>query len=470
MTSFFERMAGLVEEVTAADDRRYGEAHLSAFISLNEMIEKTKEVCPEGTAIPSSSLVRLQFVPRNPYSHAALNFTSKLKVQYKIQRRQLRLLHIDAHFCNAQFRYMKERAIELKETCMLVCCEDKAKVPVGEPCAFVSTGVRGRTSIVPADTTLVALDHDMVKSSLTPSVILKCKIPDKYDRSLVNGTVTTCVNDSVFQSASPFRHASMLAKVCSTINEQGSSVPPVLMKFTDGGTDQRNTLESVKCANICIFKEYNLDLLIHVRCAPGQSWVNPAERIMSILNLGLQNVSLQREKGSESTEQILKQCGSMADIRSKVDLKPDCLDLLEPVQSIIRNRFSRLKLKDEPIQTVDPSTDVEIDVIKRHLRELFPDLDLTKLQKTTTRKNASDQEWMMRHCRQTVYAFQIRKCEERSCCLEPKLPAEQLFWLPDPVVDDSNEGHYKPYSAVKGIEATEADRPSLKKDTRKKQA
>ena len=96
-------MAGIVEEVTAADDRRHGEAHLSEFISLNEMIEKTKEVCPEGTAIPSSSLVRLQFVPRNPYSHAALNFTSKLKVQYKIQRRQLRLSHIDAHFCNATF-------------------------------------------------------------------------------------------------------------------------------------------------------------------------------------------------------------------------------------------------------------------------------------------------------------------------------------------------------------------------------
>ena len=40
-------MAGIVEEVTAADDRRHGEAHFSEFISLNEMIEKTKEVCPD---------------------------------------------------------------------------------------------------------------------------------------------------------------------------------------------------------------------------------------------------------------------------------------------------------------------------------------------------------------------------------------------------------------------------------------
>ena len=101
----------------------------------------------------------------NLYSHAALNFTSKLKVQYAIQRRQL--AHVDAHFCNAQFRYMKERAIELQEKCILVSVVDKAKVPVGEPGGAVSTGVRGKISIVPTDTTLVALDQDMVKASGT---------------------------------------------------------------------------------------------------------------------------------------------------------------------------------------------------------------------------------------------------------------------------------------------------------------
>ena len=33
----------------------------------------------------------------------------------------------------------------------------------------------------------------------------------------------------------------------------------VAMKFTDTGTDQRNNLESVKSANICIFKEFFTD-------------------------------------------------------------------------------------------------------------------------------------------------------------------------------------------------------------------
>ena len=63
--------------MSAADERRHNIAHLSEFISLDEMIYKALQQCPDGTPIPSKSLVRLQFFPRNPYSHAAVNFTSQ---------------------------------------------------------------------------------------------------------------------------------------------------------------------------------------------------------------------------------------------------------------------------------------------------------------------------------------------------------------------------------------------------------
>lgn len=85
---FFNVLSGLIENITAADDRRHSVAHLSEFISLDKMILKAKSECPEDCPIPSKSLVRLQFAPRNPYTKAAQNFTSKLNVQYKIQRRQ----------------------------------------------------------------------------------------------------------------------------------------------------------------------------------------------------------------------------------------------------------------------------------------------------------------------------------------------------------------------------------------------
>lgn len=68
-----EVMSGIVEEVTAVDDRMHG--------TLNETIEKTKENCLEEAYIPSKDLVRLQFTHRNPYTHRGLSFTSSIKLQ-----------------------------------------------------------------------------------------------------------------------------------------------------------------------------------------------------------------------------------------------------------------------------------------------------------------------------------------------------------------------------------------------------
>ena len=79
------------------------------------------------------------------------------------------------------------------------------------------------------------------------------------------------------------------------------------MKYTDGGTDQRNTLESVKIASICLFKELNLDFMIVARWALGHSCINPAKRIMSILNLGLQNIATEpAPSDNESTDKKVK--------------------------------------------------------------------------------------------------------------------------------------------------------------------
>lgn len=111
------------------------------------MILRAVSTYPHGTPVPSASLVKLQFAPRNPYYQGALNFTSRLNVQFKIQKRQLHTIHPDSHFCNAQFKYLKSFAVEEAERCMMVCCDDKAKVPIGDPGAAVSTGVRGKNQL-----------------------------------------------------------------------------------------------------------------------------------------------------------------------------------------------------------------------------------------------------------------------------------------------------------------------------------
>lgn len=134
--------------------------------------------------------------------------------------------------------------------------------------------------------------------------------------------------------------------------------------------------------------------MILARCAPGHSWMNPAERIMSVLNIALQNCALERGKGDEETEKMLKKkCGSMASIRALAEKNPEIREKwresIEPVQSTIRNRFLRLKLNDKAMQAIDPVSDDDIDILQRHLREHFPELNLQKLQKVHTKKKYS---------------------------------------------------------------------------------
>ena len=129
-----------------------------------------------------------------------------------------------------------------------------ATIHVGEPDVPISTGVRGRENIIPKSVTLKELDHDMHKSSLTPNVALRFDIPAST-KSFVRGNVYYTVSYSVFQSSTPFRHGVMLCKIIE-------HVPTILMKYTNGETDQRNTLDPVKVASICLFKELDLDFII----------------------------------------------------------------------------------------------------------------------------------------------------------------------------------------------------------------
>ncbi|MES9904556.1 MAG: hypothetical protein ABW168_18000, partial [Sedimenticola sp.] len=457
---FFAKLGELVEEFTAADDRRHNEAHMSQILSLKDLIQQAKDRCPENTDIPSSSLVRLQFTPRNPYANTAMRFTSKLPVQYKIQRRQLRVSHPDEHFTNAQFKYLRSLAVRMGKTCSLFCCDDKAKVPIGEPDVALSTGVRGKMTITPSTSTLVAADHDMHhKGCLTPSVYFRCTVPESVDKSFYKGHVTTIINDSVLQSSNPMRHAASVIKLVKGIEDK----PTVILKFTDGGTDHRNNLEHVKCASICMFKELDLDMYIAARCAPGHSWTNPAERVMSILNVGLQNCALSRTKGSEETEAQLKKCGSMDAIRKATAIKPELKEEWEmsvaPVRKVIEERFRRLSLKDEPIQVIDPLGEEEIDILKGNLNHLFPSMDTNKLVKSATSKVESYMQWQENHCRQRHYCFQIKKCSNPDCCSPP---TQTWNWLPDPVLDEGGE-KYKSFDALYGLDTTEHDRPTLQK-------
>lgn len=77
-------------------------------------------------------------------------------------------------------------------------------------------------------------------------------------------------------------------------------------------------------------------MLVAVRTPPMNSWKNPPERIMSILNLALQSVGLMRKEQSEDFEKKVKSLSSISQLRDlasqSIEYKQEMMDSIEPVK------------------------------------------------------------------------------------------------------------------------------------------
>ena len=193
---------------------------------------------------------------------------------------------------------------------MLVSVDDKSIIPVGEPSCPVSTGVRGHNrSLVPLHgPQLEALDHDFHVHGIVPSVAFIINVPIMETDSFYSGQAFVTNKDKVTQPSNAFRHAT---EVTNLIKSLSSPTQPIVALISDGGPDHRVTFASVQVAALTIFCALNLDMLVCVRTCPYQSWQNVAERVMSTLNLALQNVSLARTAMPDRFEQLVKNKNSL---------------------------------------------------------------------------------------------------------------------------------------------------------------
>ena len=79
---------------------------------------------------------------------------------------------MDAHYCAAAWRYMREFAVQHRELVALVSMDDKHKIKVGEPSYPLEAAERGKQVIVGPNQIMAVGDHDFAKATLTPSVNL----------------------------------------------------------------------------------------------------------------------------------------------------------------------------------------------------------------------------------------------------------------------------------------------------------
>ncbi len=282
------------------------------------------------------------------------------------------------------------------------------------------------------------------------------------------------LKETLFESSSPFRHMCELDQIIT--NSATISSHPILFIYSDGGPDHRLTYISVQLSLICLFLKLDLDFLCACRTAPYHSWKNPVERVMSVLNLGLQSVGLARAELPENLEKEVAKCNTLSELRKIATRNNDFVaavqDSLSPVKVLLSNIFSRLCLHEEGILMFNSATSSEISEFWSTLLIIDSTLkEETRYTKKNFHEYAGAIEFISHCCRSTHYSFDILKCGIASCrlCKPVRLPEDvfgKLHHLPHPMPGE--DGHYIPFSEVFGKETSEEHRPSLNQRKTKK--
>ena len=299
---------------------------------------------------------------------------------------------------------------------------------------------------------------------MIPSVSLLVDIPDDVTESWYSDKVFVGLKEGVFEPSSPHQHMTELSEVLE--GEHMLAEKSLLFIYSDGGPDHRLTYLSVQLSLISIFLKLNLDYLCAARTAPCHSWRKPAERMMSIVNLGLQCVGMMRGQMFPEDEAAIAHCNSMSQIRlasgKRPDLIPAILDSIAPVKILLSDILQRLELHGEKFRVFPAASEQEM---KDLWSALIDDVDATlKYGEQYRKASLQNQVEFMSHCCQSRhYSFTIRSVANPpvNCMCKPiRMPSdlfEQLHYLPDP--QPSQDGHYHSFSDVFGKPSSEDFRP-----------
>jgi hypothetical protein len=472
-TAFLEECQKYISQKVevAVDDRRHDKVdsdgdiitHLANVFSIRDLHEQVTRQCPPGTRIPSKEWLRYQFWPRNCHFKSSEKYTGKLKIKFMVQSRQFRKTHVDSHYASALFRYLKEFAVKFRDDVCFVCMDDKHKVKVGEPGSPVAMVERGKSVLVAMGKRFEVTDHDFTKYSLTPSVNVIVDIPESIEETFYGGQVYVGIKENCFEPSNPWRHATELHNVLKSENQN----KPILAMYCGGGPDHRLTYASVQMSLICLFLEQDLDMLVCVRTPPYNSWKNPAERIMAVLNLGFQSVGLMRQS-TFSFENKLRSLSTMSEIRNLAEneehLENEIKDSIEPVKILLNGVINRLKWKERHLKSFSAASKENIGEFSSNILKVDPALvdGSTTQQQLKNKKQFHD--FLSSHCCIRHYLFCVKKCGRSSCklCKPPRLPEsifENLAFIPDP--EPENGDKYKTFDELYGKPTTEKYRPSL---------
>lgn len=136
---------------------------MACAISVRDLVEQVKARCPDGTNIPCTSWVQLQFWLKTIHAKSKIHYTGKFNIKFMIQARQFRKSHEDTHYAAAVFRYHREMAVNFREFSNYVCLDDKHRIKIGEPGFPVAAAERGRRVLMSRGTSFEVDNHDFTR-------------------------------------------------------------------------------------------------------------------------------------------------------------------------------------------------------------------------------------------------------------------------------------------------------------------
>lgn len=451
---FFTRARQLLHDKSGPQERRHGDQLFQTdVLSVNDLIRYTIKSFEDADepvpAVPSRSWTELQFCPSNPFAKSAARYSCFLGVCHKLQTRQLSKITIDSHYASAIYRLLKEWMILYKEHVVHVCLDDKSTIPVCDPDAPSSAVPRQRKVIVPVGVVPSATDHDFNRAQLVPSVMLVVAVPYILTHAAwYEGVSTVTIKNSIFEASSAMRHA---AEVLKNLPLPELS-KPVYVSYTDGGPDHRTSFISVILAAIAIWRKGDFDIFVHARTPAGLSIRNPAERVMSVLNIALYSYCVVRKELSNAEEKLIKPLNSKKKWRQAAANNKNIINLATKTMAEtierLEERFARLQFSKESIKIGTKANTSDIEGLFKDLQFLDADYDFQNAKKSEVLNLEAFQ--MLHdtgHISLTDYVIQIRKCKDIHCKLHKPLRLDiesfdKITWLPLPRLDASSE-HYK---------------------------
>lgn len=194
-------------------------------------------------------------------------------------------------------------------------------------------------------------------------------------------------------------------------------------------------------------------------------YIDPVERVMSVLNLGLQSVGVMRQEMQRGFEKQISGLNTMADIRNKV-MKDDALkneidSCIKPVTDLLGSTLGRLSWKGKQINIHEAASEAEIDAMFDTLKNLEPNFDKKNMQQKHLKNYPVLQKFLETHCQRHHYLFTMKRCREQDCAVcniagDEIIPVdllESLHKFPLPVPDDGdNADHYKSFEQVTSLQ------------------